>query len=629
MKAGALAFALTLAAVGCSGQRLPTAAPALPPGVTVGPNVQVSLRYKGLAHGEALIAADPVNPQHLIACSGVWTTPSGPFPHNGIREVAYVSEDGGGSWSATKLTHVGAFDLDPVCAIGLGGVAYFGGASAFDPEPGHDWIARSTDGGMHWQAPSLFPWGDRDFIAVDTTTSRYRGRLYDVALNAKHAPGGDIANLGMIRSTDNGKTFLPSVRVFTNPRGGVPTYFSAPITILRNGDVVTLGYGWPNSSKAKPLAVFVSKDGGETFSPPRVVTTRTGSALIGIASFKEEGASVLPVLASDDTTGPFRNRIYVVWQDFSKRAYGSAFQSLQAAIMISYSDDEGKNWSTPTEVDDAPSEPSRQYPIVFAPCLAVNDKGIVAVTWFDGRSESDGAGGTLRMAVSNDGAETFSPSFAVASAPTLVVPDANRVTLEMSGSVGETHFVTDLRYHVFGQDTQGLAADASGAFHPLWVDNRTGTAQLWTDGVSVDERAVLHGDASLSRLRDVSKSVALEYFGATYDRTTHVLTTAAALINTSHHPIEGPVRIRVTSLWSEVGRAAFESAGGAATGVGTVLTFVPEKGTVFAPKARSKRVRIVFRIDDAHAATSDDVVGGAINYAVITFKAYAAGGARH
>jgi hypothetical protein len=566
-----------------------------------------------------------VNPQHLIACSGIWTVPSHLYPHNGIRNVAYVSNDGGATWTQTKISHVGAFDLDPVCAIGLGGMAYFGGASAFDPRPGHDWLMRSTDGGMHWNAPSIVPWGDRDFIAVDTISARYRGHVYDVSLNAKTERGHESANLGMVRSLDNGATFLPGVRVFTNPEpGGVPEYFSAPVAVLRNGDVVTLAYGWPSDTKPKPLAIFVSKDGGATFSAPRVVTTRTGSPLIGAQSFKEEGASVLPVLAVDDSSGPFSNRIYVVWQDFSKRAYGMPYQALDAAIMLSYSDDEGKTWSTPAQVDDAPSLPTRQFPIVISPCVAVNDKGILAVTWLDGRGLPDGAGGTLRMAVSNDGGETFSPSFAVGSAPTLVAPDAQRITLETGGMAGETHFITDLRYHVFGQDTQGLAADASGNFHPLWVDNRTGTPQLWSDSVSVDEQPIRHGDARLSNLRDVTKSVALAYGSATYDRATRELTTTVAVENTSKQPIDGPIRVRVTSLSSQIGDIEIAGANGSAGGVGSVLTFTPPEGAAFAPHASSAPIKLVFRLKDTHAVTPDDVVGGSINYAVLGYKAYAA-----
>jgi hypothetical protein len=42
--------------------------------------------------------------------------------------------------------------------------------------------------------------------------------------------------------------------------------------------------------------------------------------------------------------------------------------------------------------------------------------------------------------------------------------------------------------HFNGGDTAGLAADAAGVFHPLWIDNRTGIHQMWTAAVTVLRR---------------------------------------------------------------------------------------------------------------------------------------------
>jgi hypothetical protein len=36
-----------------------------------------------------------------------------------------------------------------------------------------------------------------------------------------------------------------------------------------------------------------------------------------------------------------------------------------------------------------------------------------------------------------------------------------------------------------GGDTAGLAAGADGRFHALWIDNRTGTQQVWTAPITV------------------------------------------------------------------------------------------------------------------------------------------------
>lgn len=596
--------------------------------ITVGPNVQVSAANPDLAHGEMLISADPIDAQHLIACSGIWTLDSGVWPRPGIRIISYVSNDGGQSWRQTYLSKVGAFDLDPVCYLGSKDLAFFGGASSFDPGPGHDWLMRSTDGGQHFSKPAIFPWGDRDFVAIDESHSAYRGRLYDVSLNAKRSRQGsntlESANLGLIRSTDDGSSYLPAVTIF---RQGEPVkYFSGPLAVLANGHLVEVSYNWPDSQTPKNVAVFVSTDGGATFSKPRVVAMRAGSPLISSKGFKEEGASVLPLIGADTTNGPFKNRIYVVWQDFNKRVFGFSYPAPEAAIMLASSDDEGKTWSQPVEVDDAPAWPQRQYPVVFAPALAVNDRGVVAVTWYDARGLADGMGGTLRIAVSNDGGEMFSPSFPVSDAPSLLAPNADRVRLEGDTSVGGTRMATDLRYHVFGQDTQGLTADAAGNFHPLWQDNRTGVAQLWSASIAVKETAVLHGDPSLSKLKDVSKQIALDIIDPMYDRHAHNVTADLVLVNTSHHAISGPVRVRVTQLTSAIGDPELEASENGLAGRGALLTFATQSGSKIAAQGRSKAIPVVFHIAGAHAVTADDVSGGAVSYITIEYKAYAGGG---
>ena len=40
-----------------------------------------------------------------------------------------------------------------------------------------------------------------------------------------------------------------------------------------------------------------------------------------------------------------------------------------------------------------------------------------------------------------------------------------------------------------GGDTSGLAADADGAFHALWTDQRSGIGQVYTAAVTVGEAA--------------------------------------------------------------------------------------------------------------------------------------------
>src|SRR5712664_929008 len=80
-------FALLLIVPICIGQS-----------VSIGQSVQVSAVKAQLNHFEVAIAADPSNDKRLLACSMV----DPPQPSTDLsRNVAYVSLDGGRTWSSS------------------------------------------------------------------------------------------------------------------------------------------------------------------------------------------------------------------------------------------------------------------------------------------------------------------------------------------------------------------------------------------------------------------------------------------------------------------------------------------------------------------------------------------------
>jgi hypothetical protein len=83
----------------------------------------------------------------------------------------------------------------------------------------------------------------------------------------------------------------------------------------------------------------------------------------------------------------------------------------------------------------------------------------VAVSWYDKRGlRPRGKGWNVRLRVSADGGVTWLPSVRIN---------------DVEGDKGSAEALGH---------TAGLAADAGGTFHPVWIDFRTGTPQLWTDG---------------------------------------------------------------------------------------------------------------------------------------------------
>ncbi len=106
------------------------------------------------------------------------------------------------------------------------------------------------------------------------------------------------------------------------------------------------------------------------------------------------------------------------------------------------------------------------------------------------------------------------------------------------------------QFSLAGGHTAGLDADANGVFHPFWVDNRTGVAQVWTAPVTINRKAMRNGESELATLNDVSERVIVKYTNPTYDARTGRLTVDLQLQNTSEDTILLPLKLRVIALTS-------------------------------------------------------------------------------
>ena len=106
------------------------------------------------------------------------------------------------------------------------------------------------------------------------------------------------------------------------------------------------------------------------------------------------------------------------------------------------------------------------------PEVAVNKDGVVGVSWYDTR-DTPGAepGWDVRFTASNDGGKTWEPSIRVSE----------------TSSVFTAAMQTKFGRRIGPGDTAGLAASADGVFHPLWIDHRTQTPQVWTATVTVSK----------------------------------------------------------------------------------------------------------------------------------------------
>lgn len=436
---------------------LQPATTASPVSVVIGDNVHISQPHQGIAFTECVIAADPNRKNRLFASSLYW-------PHSGGTSiVGYLSDDGGATWTTSLELVSDQMNkerlADQSAVFGLNGDLYLVHMRMDDAKGGAEWFGKDGGGSLDWHclpagAATWEPRGrinrhvDRPWLAIGQTSSPNNGRLYCTA---------NVGSPYLITSSDGGQTFqfpkLPYVR-----RGRV---LPAPPVVLSDGTILAAfrcardgQFVW----QPQYIPTFRSSDGAQSLTAGAYVSNWKHRHLTPTIT-TTQGPS-FPQMAVDPGSPHFADNLYCVWaQQFYNRGNTEW-------ILFSCSTDRGRSWSAPVNLSEQPEsgDPEQDY-LAYIPSIAVNGEGIVAVTWYDRRGlpppASDGSpkGWNLRMRVSLDGGAAWPPSVQVTS----------------QASTG----------NLTGWHTAGLCADATGNFHPAWIDDRTGLPQLWTAKVTV------------------------------------------------------------------------------------------------------------------------------------------------
>ena len=499
-------------------------------------------------HVELHVAANPRRARNLVGAAITHTRPDG-TPGTKV----YATFDGGLTWLDAsfpeQIEHGGG---DPQVAFTPVGTALFSTLMTGPDETGRTRaflnVYRSEDGGASWSRPAdLGASYDHEMIAVDQTTGRFAGRIYLSALY------GRSYQLGLFRSEDDGRSFIGPVDFFV--AGGETLGANVlPMVVFSNGDLMATFHDFPlGADRAKPgprrshFYTVLSEDGGISFSEPKPAPDEVSPPYADDASRLAGDAAIAVEIGTRH-----RDRVYRVWND----ARAGDFR-----LWITTSDDRGGSWSEPRTVDPSLPDGAQQ----FLPAIAINNAGVVGVSWNDTRDAEDQHAFRRYFSASVDGAATFLPPKPLATelshpygSGNLTFTPVTFVTPTDGGAVRMLLLSAAGRWGN-GGDYASMAAAADGAFHPFWADSRTGTYQIWTAKVRVIEEdaetatTVEATSAAADDPVDVTGSVEFLSDPSRFDADTGVLELRLRLKNVSDRPLFGPITLTISKFGSGMG----------------------------------------------------------------------------
>jgi hypothetical protein len=364
---------------------------------------------------ETWIAVNPRNPRNIVANSN-------DIQYNGIngyRMTAFVSFDGGRTWTRTLLPNNatigtpaggGQTNFDPALAFDADGNVYYGYGWARlgrNDQNGDNYVivCKSTDGGMTWtmlpyvwyyEGQSDPPFNDKWLIDADSDpNSPYKNNVYVAWTH--FSKGGSPNYIAFSRSTNGGQSWeQPPLEL---AYGSI----QSPMPRVGPGGIVYVAYRSGAGGGRTDAIVRVSTDGGYSFRPGRVAqsvmslgTYNSSNGRFELAQKQNMRISSYPAIDVDRSNGPRRGWVYLVQA-------GRHMTTQQPGIYLVRSTDQGQTWSSSIRVDDNSLNND-----VFMPAIAVDPlTGTIGVLYYSSQNSPDNTGADAYLALSRDGGSTW------------------------------------------------------------------------------------------------------------------------------------------------------------------------------------------------------------------------------
>ena len=378
----------------------------------------------GVDNWEQNMTINPLNPLEIF------------FGANANPQNARYSTNGGLNWTVSNPSYHSSTCCDPWSSYtGNGVLIYASGVNG-------QYVYRSTNNGMNWSTPVLSVAGnDRNHVSAEYTgNGPYANYVY-----AGITPG----NFG--RSTDAGATWtttftpsnsLPGCYIAVGPNGAVDG--GCVIYVTNTGSV-----------NARTYNFYRSTDGGATFT---LRSSQNYAAVVGTAN--TAGRHVInnartnphPKIAMDNSNGPYRGRLYLVYANNNPPASGN-----KPDIFLRYSTDQGATWSDTNRVNDNinPMLSDQWFPEIYCE----KDNGRLYIHWYDDRNNPVNYGTDIYATYTEDGGQTFEENQRLTNT-TFLYPRP----------------VCAVNSNCYRGDYTSIAGNKDAAYS-VWGDHRNGNAQ--------------------------------------------------------------------------------------------------------------------------------------------------------
>ncbi len=417
------------------------------PGITTYDSPDIPVTETNTLQSENSIFVDPVDGISLLNSNN-----SHPAPYIGTQfgADALQSEDGGLTWGGTVQGVAGYNFGDPATAIGRSGRMYVG----YIFSGGGQGISYSDDNGQTWKKRGIAaaPGGmgsilDKNHLWIDNSlSSPFAGYLYDGWTVIGGSTGSGYIEIS--RSMDGGLAWQNPVTISDQVMAGSHNQginlHTGPL-----GEVYAVWAiydSWPADESA--LGFARSPDGGHTWEPSqRIINSIKGIRTQGVNKYMRVNS--FPSMAVDNSNGPERGNIYVVW---ANKGNPGINQGIGVDTYMLKSTDKGNTWSGPTRINQDDPGKGKQH---FFPWITCDpDNGNLSVVFYDDRNVADDMCETW-VAVSKNGGISWQ-DFRVSDVAFTPEP------------------LTGAADNYFG-DYLGITSKG-GMVYPCWTDNRTGEA---------------------------------------------------------------------------------------------------------------------------------------------------------